>query len=108
MRPRVKLTVCLLASIAGAFFIFSTGCTKPETCNDATSCGKTYKACCTATDCHYVYNGKSYPCNGTDCSAAAQQLVADMCGSAKSSAQAEAVVKDVLQKMRCANTGTNP
>ena len=46
--------------------------------SETTACG-TFKACCTAIKCHYEYNGREYPCDGTDCGDAATELANDMC-----------------------------
>ena len=112
MRKAIVGIVCLVSMVA-AFAIFSSvGCSKksdPTTsCQSASECGHTYQACCSASNCHYVYNGKTYPCNGTDCSSAAQQLVADMCGVAKSGAEAETLAREVLRTMKCNEGVTNP
>ena len=50
------------------------------TCQDATTCAKAggamIKACCTSDNkkCKYTVGSTDYPCNGTDCNAAAQTV----------------------------------
>jgi hypothetical protein len=50
------------------------------TCDSETMCGSEFTACCTAVDCYYQWGSKKYPCNGIDCSSAAEDLVEDICG----------------------------
>lgn len=53
------------------------------TCNPAGPCartGGTTEACCTRTQCEYRTGGDTFACAGTDCSAAASQVVT-YCGS---------------------------
>jgi hypothetical protein len=70
----------LIASV-GVMFLQFAGCAKK--CTDvSTACGSV-KACCSPFDCYYSYNNKKYECDGTDCSSAAQEVAADMCGTAK-------------------------
>jgi hypothetical protein len=45
---------------------------------ESSACG-TFQACCTVRQCYYVYDGKEYQCDGTDCTDAATQLANDMC-----------------------------
>ncbi len=48
-----------------------------ETCSgfgSACPAGGTLQACCTSTQCRYVASdGSNFPCNGTDCTSAAQK-----------------------------------
>ena len=60
-----------------------------ESCQTSDSGCGSFQACCTATQCHYVYNGQNYNCDGTDCTDAANELVADMCGTYKSASESE-------------------
>lgn len=73
-------------SILILVFCFSTGlvvlsgCNDDEECEDVMECssGGTLEACCTDDQCRYLLDGEEYPCNGTDCSAAAEE-VASVC-----------------------------
>jgi hypothetical protein len=77
--------IFLLGLIAVVFIIAqSCGGGLGESCQSSDSGCGTFRACCTATQCHYEYNGQNYNCDGTDCTDAANELVADMCGSYKS------------------------
>jgi hypothetical protein len=44
--------------------------------------------------CHYEYNGNTYECDGTDCDAAADELVDDMCGTSKQPADLHKAVTE--------------
>lgn len=68
-----------------------------ESCQSSDSGCGTFKACCTATQCHYEYNGENYPCNGTDCSAAAEELVDDMCGYKSATESIDETVNEVIE-----------
>ena len=74
---KILLMLAAIALISLPLIISS--CDEEYVCKSATnSCG-TFEACCTATDCYYLYNGKKYHCDGTNCTSAAERLVADMC-----------------------------
>jgi hypothetical protein len=111
-----KQKLFLLAAAVAVMGVFAVGCSSnssnssspTQSCQSATSCSKTFQTCCTATQCHYVYNGTTYNCNGTDCTAAAQQLAAAMCGTAKSSAEVQALAQRVLQEATSGNNVVNP
>jgi hypothetical protein len=63
-------------------FVINTGCKKKAECSAAQPlCGThTFTACCTETDCYYLIDGgDKTKCNGTDCTAAAQQIVNKYC-----------------------------
>ncbi|MCX6557485.1 MAG: hypothetical protein NTW95_08680 [Candidatus Aminicenantes bacterium] len=71
--------VILLACL----FVINTGCKKKAECSGATQLctGHTFEACCTETDCYYVVDGdEQFDCNGTDCYAAASDMVYAYCG----------------------------
>ncbi len=59
-----------------------------EACSPAATCdvdGSTIQACCTSSSCRYVTDSRTFPCNGVDCSSAAQE-VANFCqGTAQKS-----------------------
>ncbi len=50
-----------------------------ENCVTETSACGSFTACCTALQCYYLYDGKKYECDGTDCTDAATELANDMC-----------------------------
>jgi hypothetical protein len=55
-------------------------CSNPgQTCPDNSAIEAT--ACCTNEDCHWVYNGVNYDCNGDDCTSAIDAIVASACTS---------------------------
>jgi len=74
-----KIITILLSAFLVTMMI---GCTDDdETCTvvENVNClAGNVQACCTSSDCKYIYDGKNYPCNGTDCEAAAQ-VVANLC-----------------------------
>ncbi len=73
-------------------------------CQDGTNeCG-TFTACCSTTQCYYKWNGNKYNCDGTDCYAAAQDLVADMC-AAKSPAVSIEQMLEITNKLVDSNGG---
>ena len=59
-------------------------CEEDAVCKTSTSVCGTFEACCTSTDCYYLYDGKTYDCDGTDCDAAALELATDMCNKSGS------------------------
>jgi len=57
----------------------SVGCSSSPayTCQGGLMCGaNAVQSCCTTTQCEYRAPGRTFPCNGTDCMAAAMQLAA--------------------------------
>jgi hypothetical protein len=86
-------------------FAINTGCKKKADCSAATAlCGNhTFTACCTSTDCYYmVDDNDKVNCNGTDCEAAAIQLVNTYCtgGAGFSKEQALMTVEKVLKAVK--------
>ena len=71
-----------LVAFAGVLALALVGCSKKTTCSNANSACGILQTCCSRSDCYYTYNGIKYPCNGTDCRAAAARLAAVMCGTA--------------------------
>lgn len=56
------------------------GCSEDEECQSSSSACGSFTACCTSSDCYYLAgDGTRFDCNGTDCSAAAEQLADHMC-----------------------------
>jgi len=90
----------------GCLFVINTGCKKKATCTDAQLlCGNhTFTACCTDTDCYYLVDGgDKTDCNGTDCNAAAVQIISKYCtqGAAGfSEKQARETVERVLKAVK--------
>ncbi|MCX6555213.1 MAG: hypothetical protein NTZ12_09410 [Candidatus Aminicenantes bacterium] len=89
-------------------FVISTSCKKTAAaavCNgNLALCGThVFDACCTETDCYYmVDNSVKFPCNGLDCTAAANQLVTQYClgGLSFTEQQALATVEKVLAAIK--------
>jgi hypothetical protein len=88
-------------------FVINTGCKKKAECSGAEAlCGNhTFTACCTdGTDCYYlVDDSDKFSCNGSDCEAAAIQLINTYCtgGAAGfSKQQVLATVERVLQAVK--------
>ena len=85
MRKYLFYSIAVVA-ISGSIL---TGCGKddanPGICLPITDlcANEDIETCCTDTKCHYLYNGKKYYCDGTDCTAAAEQVVADACGNTR-------------------------
>lgn len=82
----------VLTSLLGACGTQNNGNNSKEQCTAADiSCpgGGAIQACCTGTSCRYVLDGKSYPCNGLDCSEAAQQVVNACLGVGRTSIELE-------------------
>ena len=74
------------------------GCSDDEyECEDFTTVCGTARACCTSDDCYYEWNGETYECDGTDCSAAADRLARDMCGKSADSDPMESMRQDALR-----------
>lgn len=99
MKKKLVLLLIPLLFIGG-ISISLTSCSDDDeyVCADETILGETFSACCTEDDCYYEYNGKRYNCDGTDCTAAAEQLAADIIGNAKSTAiNKETVILQILE-----------
>jgi hypothetical protein len=58
--------------------LLSYGCEKNICETHSTSCG-TYELCMESTQYWFIYNGKEYYCNGTNCDDAIVTLTDDMC-----------------------------
>jgi hypothetical protein len=77
----MKLVRLLAGMVLSFTMLVATSCGSgsDEKCQtvDGVTCanGSTIKACCTQTQCKYVYGGKDYPCNGTSCQSAAETVV---------------------------------
>jgi hypothetical protein len=77
----MKLARLLAGMVLSFTMLVATSCGSgsDEKCQtiDGVTCsgGSTIKACCTQTQCKYVYGGKDYPCNGTNCQSAAETVV---------------------------------
>ncbi len=55
-------------------------CSNPDQkCPDNTAIDAT--ACCTNQDCHWIYNGVNYDCNGDNCTEAIDAIVTSACVS---------------------------
>lgn len=67
-----------LVLVAFAMCLGLSGCGGgSESCSPGGSCpkGATWSACCTSSECRYTTSaGTTFPCSGTNCNAAAQQL----------------------------------
>ena len=78
-------TKIIISLLFGVFALVS--CTEPESDEFCSNPGKTCPdnsaieatACCTNEDCHWEYNGVNYDCNGDDCTAAIDAIVASAC-----------------------------
>jgi hypothetical protein len=95
----VLFGVILLACL----FVINTGCKKKAECStaEALCAGHTFQACCTDTDCYYVVDGSDeYDCNGTDCYAAAADMVFDYCGFNVNQTQALKTIEKVLAAVK--------
>ncbi|HPR30723.1 MAG TPA: hypothetical protein PLK12_01450 [Prolixibacteraceae bacterium] len=83
MKKNMKIMLSV-AVIAFGLLVMANSCKKGGigyTCSDPEEiCGEEFQACCTAVDCYYLMGTKKYPCNGTNCEDAAEQLVNDACG----------------------------
>lgn len=95
MKKKVILIPFFLLGMLG---VLTFSCDKDplETCTDFSACGETAEACCTVSNCHYEYNGSDYDCDGTDCTSAASDLVADMCS--KSAGLKDASIEEVVDR----------
>ena len=78
----MKYLKILLLIAAISFFVVACGDDDPlndlvEECMDTMDCGGTMmQSCCTPTQCKYVIGSEEFPCDGTDCSSAANDAVA--------------------------------
>lgn len=91
--------------LIACLFVISTGCKKKAECSDDEFLcdNNTFTACCTETDCYYLVNDDDrYNCNGTDCFAAATQMINDYCGGGFNftEKQALATVERVLKAIK--------
>ena len=82
MKP--KLIVTLLFGVFALVACTETAsdefCSNPnQKCPDNSTIDAT--ACCTNQDCHWVYNGTNYNCDGDDCSDAINAIVTNACVS---------------------------
>jgi hypothetical protein len=92
MKKNTKIWFTSLVIIC-VLFIPTSSCKKDKNVNNPayhcesfnTGCGSA-SACCSLSDCYYMYNNKKYPCHGIDCVDAATQLASDMCGTSQKSA----------------------
>jgi len=73
---------CLLAG-------FLSGCGAQEECGATTVCSQSVNTCCTDSSCYYEFNGNRVNCNGTDCSAAANQVANSICRNSQASENAQ-------------------
>jgi len=86
-------------------FVINTGCKKKAECSGAEALcdNHTFTACCTETDCYYVVDDdEEFDCNGTDCFAAATQMINAYCGGGFNftEKQALATVQRVLKAVK--------
>lgn len=74
----MKYLKVLLLIAAIAFFVVACGDDDPlEQCSNAMDCsGTPMQACCNPSQCRYVIGDQQFPCDGTDCSSAANDAVA--------------------------------
>ena len=77
----MKIKLILIALMGFGMYIM-TGCTEAESdefCGDpgisCTDPNASIESCCTATSCYLIYNGTKYPCNGTDCADARDNVI---------------------------------
>jgi hypothetical protein len=78
------------ASLLTVVIFMLVSCAEPESdefCNNPDAAcpdESTIEAssCCTAQQCYWVYNGNQYNCDGDDCSAAINTIIASACASA--------------------------
>ena len=87
------------------------------TCPDNSAIEAT--SCCTNQDCYWMYNGTKYNCDGKNCTAAINEIIASACASSTSSininetdynvlkAQMEAVTTQLLLEARGASGCVN-
>ena len=79
---KAKLITVFIIGIIG--FTSCTELLSDEFCNDPNAkCPDTSaieaSSCCTDQDCYWLYNGNRYNCNGDDCSAAINKIIASAC-----------------------------
>jgi hypothetical protein len=68
--------------LVGVLVLFTISCKKDkktspkDTCETINiGCGDVEACCSTSSSCYYLFNGTKYPCDGSDCSAAATDVV---------------------------------
>jgi hypothetical protein len=97
MLRRSARVLLVVASLPLAFQMMGCG-DKEYVCQTrSTVCG-TFSACCTDDDCYYEWAGDKYPCDGTDCEAAAEELALDMCLASPRAADSAKDAKQVLTR----------
>ena len=108
----IPMNVLKCLVMGGLVAVLCMGCAEKYECHtESIGCGP-IEVCCTSTDCYYKYNGKKYPCDGTDCTAAAEAVVDEMICPAKASAQqladARAKVLRLAREQAGLRSGNNP
>jgi hypothetical protein len=95
-----KLFIVGMVLCAGMFITScGDGASPSVTCSPVTDLGSDcgdIQACCNSTRCYYKAGGKKYNCNAFDCSAAAQQVVNDVCNFGRLDAEGIAELKQRL------------
>lgn len=89
--------------ITGVFAL--TSCTEvlsDEFCNDPDAkCPDTStieaSSCCTDQDCYWLYKGSKYDCDGDDCTAAINKIIASACISGKAGIDINIQDYDILR-----------
>lgn len=71
-------------------------CSNPDaSCPDDSAIEAT--SCCTDQECYWVYNGSNYNCDGDDCSAVINTIIASACASAYADFDLEVKDFDLLK-----------
>ncbi len=102
MKKKLVLLLIPLLFIGG-ISISLTSCSDDDDdfiCESTVIGGATIQACCNeeGTQCYYEYDGKRYDCDGTDCTAAAEDLAADILGGGKSAElNKETILMQILE-----------
>ncbi|OFX26681.1 MAG: hypothetical protein A2041_01015 [Bacteroidetes bacterium GWA2_31_9b] len=91
----MKKILLLLAAFAFISLpIILNSCEEDPTCKSSSSACGTFEACCTTTDCYYLYDGEKYNCDGTDCDDAALELASVMCSKSNTTEDNEKLILD--------------
>jgi hypothetical protein len=94
------LPALFTGTLAFAFY----ACSLDDVCEESTGACGTFTACCDGdgANCWYVYDGRTFDCNGADCSDAATELAEVMCeDNLKSYEEFNAVRQQLLDAVDC-------
>lgn len=94
-----KIIITLIAWLSISLLY---SCAPVESCSDVYVCiadGSTAQTCCTSNDCRFVTASRTFNCNGTSCTAAAENL-SSYCYGLSYKAESDLATKLGLEKVK--------